>query len=173
MARRDGTRVRLYTRNGYDFADRLPQVVQAISSLPVRSCFIDGEVIVVDGHGLSAFDLLRYRRHDHAAVLCAFDLLEHDGLDFRRRPFEDRKATLAKLLSRSHEAIAFNQHYDCVGATIYKHACALGCEGIVSKRVGSPYRSGRVDHWLKVKNPAAPAVRREAQEDWGRKRYGR
>jgi bifunctional non-homologous end joining protein LigD len=173
MARRDGLGVRLYSRNGYDFADRFPQVVQAISTLPVRSCFVDGEVIVVDERGLSAFDLLRYRRHDHAAVLCTFDLLEYDGWDFRRRPIEDRKATLAKLLSGSHEGIAFNQHYDCAGATLYKHACALGCEGIVSKRRGSPYRSGRSDSWLKVKNPAAPAVRREAEEDWGRKRYSR
>jgi ATP-dependent DNA ligase len=69
--------------------------------------------------------------------------------------------------------IAFNQHYDADGAIIYKHACALGCEGIVSKRRGSPYRSGRVADWLKVKNPAAPAVRREAEEDWGRGRYSR
>jgi bifunctional non-homologous end joining protein LigD len=114
--------------------------------------------------------LLRSWRHDHAAVLCAFDLLEHDGWDLRRRPIEERKAALAKLLSGSHEGIPFNQHYDCAGAMIY---CALGCEGIVSKRRGSPYRSGRVTHWLKVKNPAAPAVRREAEEDWGRKRFGR
>ena len=49
---------------------------------------------------------------------------------------------------------------------IYKHACALGCEGIVSKRLGSPYRAGRSDHWLKVKNPHAPAVRRLEEEDW-------
>ena len=52
------------------------------------------------------------------------------------------------------------------GAVIYKHACALGCEGIVSKRLGSPYRAGRSAHWLKVKNPAAPAVKREAEEEW-------
>ena len=58
---------------------------------------------------------------------------------------------------------------------IYENARRFGCEGIVSKRLGSPYRSGRVDHWLKVKNPAAPAVRREAEEDWGgnRRRRGR
>jgi len=146
MARRDGRGVRLYTRNGYDFAERFPQVVEAILSLPARSCFIDGEVIVVDEGGLSAFDLLRSWRHDHAAVLCAFDLLEHDGWDLRRSPIQKRKATLAKLLSRPDEGIAFNQHYDCAGAMIYKHACALGCEGIVSKRRSSPYRSGRVDH---------------------------
>ena len=60
---------------------------------------------------------------------------------------------------------------DCDGATVFEYACALGCEGIVSKRVGSPYRSGRVDHWLKIKNLAAPAVKREAEgagEDNGR-----
>ena len=59
------------------------------------------------------------------------------------------------------------------GATIFQHACSLGCEGIVLKRLGSHYRSGRVDHWLKVKNPAAPAVKREAEEDWGQKRSAR
>jgi hypothetical protein len=63
-------------------------------------------------------------------------------------PIQKRKATLAKLLRASHEGIAFNQHYDCAGAMIYKHVCALGCEGIVSKRRGSPYRSGRVTHWF-------------------------
>jgi hypothetical protein len=60
-----------YTRNGYNFADRFPKIVEAVLSLPVRSCFIDGEAIVVDETGLSVFELLRYRHHDHAAVLCA------------------------------------------------------------------------------------------------------
>jgi bifunctional non-homologous end joining protein LigD len=167
MARRAGGHVRLFTRNGYDFADRFPKIVEAVANLPVRSCLIDGEAIVVDKDGLSVFELLRYRRHDHAAVLCAFDLIELDGNDLRRVTIEQRKAALAKLLLRqAEEGIAFNQHYSCEGAFIYKHACALGCEGIVSKRLGSPYRSGRVDHWLKIKNPAAPAVRREAEEDW-------
>ena len=76
------------------------------------------------------------------------------------------------MLFREHDGIAFNRHYDCDGAIIFKQACALGCEGIVSKRVGSPYRSGRVNDWVKVKNPAAPAVKREAEEDWGSKRKG-
>ena len=171
MARRVGERVRLYTRNGYDFADRFPQIVEAILNLPIQSCFIDGEAIVVDARGLSTFELLRYRHHDHAAVLCAFDLIELNGDDLRALPIERRKHSLAKLLTRPHEGIAFNQHYTCESAAIFKHACALGCEGIVSKRLGSSYRSGRVDHWLKIKNPAAPAVRREAEEDWGRKRH--
>jgi hypothetical protein len=64
--------------------------------------------------------------------------------------------------------IAFNEHHVGHGDVVYQQACKLGCEGIVSKRLGSLYRSGRSKHWLKVKNPAAPAVRREAEEDWGR-----
>ena len=99
-------------------------------------------------------------------MLCAFDLLEVDDDDLRRRPVEERKGILAKLLSHPDEGIAFNEHYEGDGAIIYKNACALGCEGIVSKRLGSPYRSGRADCWVKVKNPAAPAVTREAEEDW-------
>ena len=61
-----------------------------------------------------------------------------------------------------------NEQYNGDGAIIYKHACALACEGIVSKRLGSKYRSGRSDDWIKVKNPKAPAVKREAEEDWRR-----
>ena len=76
MARRDSCGLRLFTRNGYNFAGRFPAIVAAIASLPVRSCLIDGEAIMVDETGLSVFELLRYRRHDHAALLCAFDLVE-------------------------------------------------------------------------------------------------
>ena len=139
-------------------------IVAALKNLPVRSCFIDGEAIVVDRNGLSVFDLLRYRQHDRAGVLCAFDLIELDGEDLRGTPLEHRKRALAKLLGQKRDGIVLNAHYEGDGATIYKHACELGCEGIVSKRLGSPYLSGRVSYWLKIKNPAAPAVKREAEE---------
>ena len=61
LARKDGNRVKLITRNGYDFADRYPLIVDGIVSLPVETCIIEGEAIVVDQNGLSIFDLLRYR----------------------------------------------------------------------------------------------------------------
>jgi bifunctional non-homologous end joining protein LigD len=86
----------------------------------------------------------------------------------RRLPIENRKRRLARLLKGAPSNIALNEHFDGDGAIIYRHACKLGCEGIVSKRLGSPYKSGRSRHWIKVKNPAAPAVTREAEEDWGR-----
>jgi bifunctional non-homologous end joining protein LigD len=73
---------------------------------------------------------------------------------------------LAKLLSHPHEGIAFNEHYTGDGAIIFKRACALGREGIVSKRLGSPYRSGRATCWVKVMNPTAPAANRLDEEDW-------
>jgi bifunctional non-homologous end joining protein LigD len=128
----------------------------AAVSLKRASCFIDGEAIVVNQRGLSAFDLLRSWRHDHAAVLCAFDLIELDG-KLRGTPIEERKQALAEVLCREGDGIVLNVHYDCDGETVFEHACALGCEGIVSKRLGSPYRTGRVEHWLKVKNPVRSA----------------
>jgi bifunctional non-homologous end joining protein LigD len=93
-------------------------------------------------------------------------LLEVNGDDCRREPIEARKERLAKLLRRPHDGIALNEHYTGDDAIIYRHACALGCEGIVSKRLGSPYRAGRSPHWLKIKNPEAPAVKRKAEQEW-------
>ena len=148
-------------------------IVAVIAALPVRSCVIDGEAIACDENGLAVFNLLRYRRRDQAVVLCAFDLIGLDGHDMRRLPIEERRAALARLLRGEREGIAFNEHYSGDGAIIYQHACALGCEGIVSKRLGLPYRAGRADCWVKVKNPAAPAVTREAEEDWDGRRRGR
>ena len=107
--------------------------------------------------------MIRYQQHDRAAVLCAFDLIELYGEDLRRTPIETRKSTLKSLLRCKHAGIAFNAHFIADGAIVYRQACALGCECIVSKRLGSPYRSGRADCWVKVKNTAAPTVTREAE----------
>jgi len=132
----------------------------------VQSCTVDGEAIACDERGLSVFEMIRWRQHDNAVTLCAFDLLELEGEDLRREPIEVRKATLKGLLRRAQPGIAFNRHFELDGTIVYEQACALGCEGIVSKRLGSPYRPGRSDCWIKVKNPNAPAVTREAEEDW-------
>ena len=168
MARRDGAGVRLITRNGNDFTKRFPLAVAAVTALPGRSCLIDGEAIACDDNGLAVFDLIGRHRNHASAILCAFDLLEIDGEDLRRAPIEQRKLRLARLLRSPHHGIVLNEHFAGDGAIIFKHFCKLGCEGIVSKRLGSPYRSGRTQHWIKVKNPKAPAVKREAEEDWSK-----
>jgi bifunctional non-homologous end joining protein LigD len=85
----------------------------------------------------------------------------------RREPLEVRKRQLASVLTKAGPGLRLNDHCDDLPANIvFHHACKLGFEGIVSKRLGSPYRSGRSRDWLKMKNPAAPAVKREAEEDW-------
>jgi len=167
MARRDGAGVRLFTRHGNDFTSRFPLAVTAVSALSARSFLLDGEAIVANERGLAVFDLIRHKRHGDDAVLIAFDLIELDGKDLRRTPIEQRKRTLGKLVRRPHAGIVLNEVFEGDGDILFAHACKLGCEGIVSKRLGSPYRSGRSPHWVKVKNPNAPAVKREAEEDWG------
>ena len=168
MARRDGAGVRLITRHGNDFTSRFPLAAAAVTALPARSFLLDGEAIVTNGDGLAVFDLIRRKRHADDAVLIAFDLIELDGEDLRRTPIEQRKAKLARLLRVPRPGIVLNAHYDGDGEIVFAHVCKLGCEGIVSKRLGSHYRSGRSPHWLKIKNPKAPAVKREAEEDWAK-----
>jgi bifunctional non-homologous end joining protein LigD len=136
----------------------------------VGSCLIDGEAVACGDDGLPAFDRLRYRRADASVFLFAFDLLELDGRDLRREPFEVRKATLASVLRKAQLGLQLNEHLEHEdGEVVFCHACKLGLEGIVSKRKDSPYRSGRSPDWLKMKNPEAPAVKREAEEDWGKR----
>jgi bifunctional non-homologous end joining protein LigD len=169
MARRDPAGVRRLTRRGLDWTGRYPSIAAAVAALSCRSCLIDGEVGICGEDGVPVFDRLRYGRHPQSeAVLFAFDVLELGGKDLRRTPLEERKAALAKLLRKPSWALQLNEHIAEPDDVVFRHACKLGYEGIVSKRLGSPYRSGRSRDWIKSKNPAAPAVKREAEEDWGR-----
>jgi bifunctional non-homologous end joining protein LigD len=171
VARKDGDRVRLYSRPGNDLTYRFPLIVESLARLRSRSCIIDGEAVACDDDGMPSFNRIRYRRHDASVFLYAFDLIELNGDDLRRDPLEVRKATLANVLAGVGHGIRFNNHIEGDGRTVFKHACKLGLEGIVSKRKDSPYRSGRSPDWLKFKNPAAPAVKREAEEDWCQEKW--
>ena len=166
MARRDPIGIRLITRGGHDWAPRYPVIVEAMNHLNVRSCLIDGEAVCCDDHGVAVFERLRRQREGKNVFLCAFDLLELNGKDLRREPLEVRKSTLASLLRARLPGLQFNQHLEHPGDVVFRHACTMGLEGIVSKRLGSRYVFGRSRDWLKFKNPEAPAVKREAEEDW-------
>ena len=169
IARKDGARVRLYSRPGNDLTYRFPLIVEALARLRSRSCIIDGEAVCCDDDGRPSFDRIRYRRHDGAVFLYAFDLIELDGADMRREPLAARKATLASVLAKAAPGLRLSGHIEADGPTVFAHACKMGLEGIVSKRKASPYRSGRSPDWLKSKNPACEAVKRESEEDWGRR----
>jgi bifunctional non-homologous end joining protein LigD len=101
VARKDGKRVRLYSRPGNDLTKRFPLIVESLARLRSRSCVIDGEAVVYGDDGIASFDRIRYRHHDAGVFLYAFDLMELDGDDLRRDPLAVRKATLASLLARA------------------------------------------------------------------------
>jgi bifunctional non-homologous end joining protein LigD len=168
LVRRDGSTVRLYSRNATDWTARLRAIADGAERIKARSFTIDGEAVVLEPDGLSRFEELNRREAADTAILYAFDLIEHDGEDMRNHPFLDRKAALARLLRNTRARILFNEHITEDGPVVFAHACRLGAEGIVSKKVDSTYRSGRCPVWIKVRNPASIAVQRERSENWNK-----
>jgi bifunctional non-homologous end joining protein LigD len=162
----EGVTVRLFTRRGHDWTDRYPAIASPAGKLRAKSFTMDGEAVVVGVDGVAVFDALHRRHKASNAILYAFDLLELNGEDLRPLPLSARKAKLARLLARKPAGIIFNEHTDEDGATVFRHACKLGLEGIVSKRLSAPYRSGPSRDWLKIKNPASPAMRRARAGLW-------
>ena len=157
-----GKTVRLFTMTGVDWTARYPWIVEGASALNADVAVIDAECCVAGHDGVTRFDALHDRTGDAAAFAYAFDLMMVDGEDVRALPIEERKARLAKLVRRK-SSIQLSEHLTGDGAAIYAHACKLGLEGIVSKRLGSRYRSGRCTSWIKVKNPKAPGYLRHVE----------
>jgi bifunctional non-homologous end joining protein LigD len=172
IVRRDGAAVRIYSRNANDWTTRLRAIADAAGRIKARSFTIDGEAVVLGPDSLSRFEELSRREAAETAILYAFDLIEHDGEDMRDRPFLNRKAALARLLHNTGAGILFNEHIAEDGPVVFAHACQLGAEGIVSKKVDSTYRSGPCRVWIKVRNPASIAVQRERSEIWNRRESG-
>src|SRR5262245_38956393 len=168
MARRDGRSVRLLTRRGYDWTSRFRRIADAVASLRCRSCLIDGEAVACDDQGMPDFKLLVRNRQYASAQLYAFDLLELDGEDLRAEPIEVRKQALTRLIRKDRAGLLISQPIDAPADIAFQHICELGLEGIVSKKLGSRYESGRSSLWLKTINPKAPALQRLEQGDWPR-----
>jgi bifunctional non-homologous end joining protein LigD len=148
QVRRVGDQVRLFTRRGYDWSARYPAIAVTATLLRARSFTLDGEAVVCGPDGVAIFDALHRRGTVTEAMLYAFDLLELDGEDLRTLPLGDRKKRLARLLGGRRLGIVLSDHTDDDGATIFRHACKLGLQGIVSKRLTAPYRSGPSRDWL-------------------------
>ena len=169
-------RVRLLTMTGVDWTERYLRIAASTARLPGQA-IIDAEGVVPGPDGIADFEAIMSRRHDGEAVAYAFDLMMLDGEDLRQLPLTERKARLQELLSAAfgtgrrkgrgtwiepphRPALIYSEHMSGDGPTVYSHACKLGLEGIVSKRLDSKYRSGRSKEWLKIKNPDSPAARR-------------
>ena len=163
ICRRESDRVRVFSRNGRDWTDRVPLIAEALATLRVRSVAFDGEGVVCRPDGVTDFDRLRAavgRLGSRDAFLYAFDLLELDGENMRPYEWHVRRATLRSLIKRCGAGIWLSEHIDGDGVAVFNHACRMGLEGIVAKRRDRPYRSGRSPDWIKVKNPHAPAASR-------------
>ena len=122
---------------------------------------IDGEAVLLDADGVSDFNGLHSRKHDAEVQLYAFDVLVAHGEDLRRLPLSLRKTNLARLLSRPVDGIhlaPFEQGE--IGPDLFAAVCRMGLEGLVSKHRHRPYRAGRFDGWIKVKNRSHPAFSR-------------
>ena len=156
QARIDGGDARLLTRKGLDWTKRFPTIVAGLKVLKVDTALLDGEIVSEDDGGIPHFaDLqadLKSGRPDRLRYH-VFDLLYLDGFDLTGATLVDRKSLLRAIMARrpARSPLRYSEHTDEDGATMHRHACKMGLEGIVSKRKDLPYRSGRGDHWLKIK----------------------
>ena len=146
----------LYTRTGLDWTEKFREIVQPLADLPCRSALVDGEAVVLDKDGKSDFGRLQEAIAEgggRGIAYYAFDLLFLDGEDLRKLPLSERKARLKKLLEDQPGTgpLFFSDHVAGHGAETFENAREMKLEGIVSKRVEAPYRSGRTKGWLKSK----------------------
>lgn len=150
--------VRVITRNGKDWTDRFASIAAAVAKIPVSDAVLDGEVAVLLPDGTTSFQALQKTLSNDGRksglVFFAFDLLSLDGYDLRAVPLLQRKEALAKLLQvgiGEDGTLRYSDHVQGGGEEFYRHACGYGLEGIISKRIDVPYRSGRGGDWVKVK----------------------
>jgi bifunctional non-homologous end joining protein LigD len=145
---------RIRTRTGLDWTDRFAAIAKDAEVLP--DCLIDGEVVALDAHRLPSFGALQTALSENRSedlIFFAFDLLFEGREDLRAIPLEDRKARLETLLEArgvSHR-LHYVAHLVSNARSVYSSACEMGLEGIVSKQLDAPYRSGRSGSWLKTK----------------------
>lgn len=149
-------RATLVSRTGKDWTAAFPEVARAVEALGVRDALLDGEVAMVLPDGRTSFQALQNASASgsrHALAYFVFDLLRLDADRFERRPLEERKAVLFDLLGapRPDSRVRYSEHVVGHGPDIFREACRLGLEGIISKRRAAPYTAGRGDTWLKVK----------------------
>ena len=140
---RERDRVRLFSRNGYDLTDRYPWIVEAARKNRIKQFVIDGEAVVLGVDSIPDFNALHSRKHDEEVQLYTFDILTLDGEDLRPLPLSLRKTNLARLLARRPDGIfvaSFEQ--GAIGPDLFRAACNMRLEGLVSKRVDRPIAAG-------------------------------
>jgi bifunctional non-homologous end joining protein LigD len=155
----EGGKATTKTRSGLDWSGKFPAIVKAASALP--DAILDGEIVAVDAQGTPDFAALQAAISDGKTgnlIFFAFDLLFADGEDLRGLPLGERKARLARLLKGAGSRLRYVEHFESGGDAVLQSACKMALEGIVSKRLDAPYRSGRNSSWTKAKCRAGHEV---------------
>lgn len=150
---RDG-KVTVFSRTGLDWTTQFSSIAAAARSLAAKDAVIDGEAVVYGAKGLPDFQQLRRElgaRRSERVRYHAFDLLYLDGYDLRDAPYATRKEMLRQVLERAPETFVYAEDIQAESEEIFRNACRMGLEGLVGKRADAPYRSGRVESWIKLK----------------------
>lgn len=155
LARIDDGDVKLFTRNGHDWTEKLPRQAEALASLGLKSAWLDGEIVVANEQGIPDFQALQNAfevGRSGSIVYHLFDLPYLNGMDLRQVPVEQRRAALAQVVERSEdEVLRFSDDFEEAPDALLNSACQMQMEGLIGKRVGSAYRSSRNDDWIKLK----------------------
>jgi bifunctional non-homologous end joining protein LigD len=154
QARKDGTKVQLLTRTGLDWTHRMKTIANLVAALPVERAILDGEVVVLGDDGTTSFADLQAAFQEGVRkplTYFAFDLLHLNGHSLRGLPLVERKKVLERVVASDEEFLRFSEHLVGRGDEVFRSACALRAEGIISKRATSKYSSGRGGDWLKLK----------------------
>lgn len=155
LTRIQDSEVHLFTRNGNDWTERLPQQAKALTALDAGDCWLDGEVVVLGENGLPDFQALQ-NAFDHNKpkdiIYYLFDAPFLDGQDLREQPVEQRRNALKAVISHPHSPqLRFSENFIAAPQDIIESACALKLEGVIGKRAGSSYVSRRSPEWIKLK----------------------
>ena len=154
-----GGKVTLRTRTGLDWSQRFPRLIADAKTLP--DVLIDGEVVALDQAGSPSFAGLQAALSEEKTedlIFFAFDLLYAEGQDLTSRPLSDRKALLKTLLAEGGERLRYVEHFTSGGQAVLQSACRMSLEGVVSKMLDAPYRSGKGATWTKAKCRAGHEV---------------
>jgi bifunctional non-homologous end joining protein LigD len=154
LAVRSGREVHLWSRNRLPFDHRFPTIMASLGRLGVDDFVLDGEIVAYDGDRTS-FSLLQSGAASVRPVLAVFDLVHLIGRDVTDLPLEDRQGVLRQALAGAPADIAVVEGVEGDPVALMAQACASGWEGLVAKRLGDPYRSGRSGGWRKLKCTAS------------------
>ncbi|KAK42854.1 ATP-dependent DNA ligase [Caballeronia jiangsuensis] len=155
MCRLDSGRVKLVTRGGHDWTEKMRTLATAIKEIPVDNAWLDGEVVVLTETGIPDFNALQNafdRRSTAQLTFFAFDIPFLNGRDLREVPLSQRRELLGELIAQTaSERVRFSESFTDDPESLLASACRMRLEGIIGKRADAPYRSGRSTDWLKLK----------------------